>query len=421
MKKIIVLGLPFYWSCTDKEESNPQNQEDVVNFYEDIQPLLETHCVACHNEDGQGVGDFTTYENVQAMGPLISSAIQDGRMPPPVSDPGCRDYKGSEVLHLAQEDKELISKWVDDGMAEGDSSKAQEYDRGAFTLKDADLTVMMTEPYTPTFSSENNPGNEYRCFSIRHNRTEPFYITAVHPVIDNHELVHHIVIAKGDDEGIITDSDRPEGKGCIRRGGAFIRDFEHGAMLSGWAPGMRPVELNKDAGMLVMPDDFIVIQVHYYQNPDAQKQTDQSGVSFRTTDSVDHVVQMLPLGTTDFTIPAGDPAYTVTDDITLPIGYKIWGIFPHMHVLGSAYSFSVGEGEEKECLAQSDNYDFENQLSYIFHDELEVPASTPFNISCTWNNSADNPNIIHNPPIEIGDGERTDEEMCFGFTLVSFN
>ena len=59
--------------------------------------------------------------------------------------------------------------------------------------------------------------------------------------------------------------------------------------------------------------------------------------------------------------------------------------------------------------------------SYIFHDEIEVPASTPFNISCTWNNSAENPNIIHNPPVEISDGERTDEEMCFGFTLVSFN
>ncbi|MAA78618.1 MAG: hypothetical protein CL916_05115 [Deltaproteobacteria bacterium] len=422
MEKILLVMVALLLACSEKKDSFEEpNYAEIVDFYEDIQPILENNCVACHNEEGQGLGDFTSYENVRMMAPLISASVHDGRMPPPVADPNCRDYKGSEVLHLAQEDKDLISKWIEQGMEEGDPSTALEYDRKTFELEDADLTVMMTEPYTPSFSSENNPGNEYRCFSIPHNRTEPFYITAVHPVIDNHELVHHVVIAKGDSEGIIIDSNRPEGKGCIRRGGAFIRNFEHGAMLSGWAPGMRPVELNKDAGMLVMPDEFIVVQVHYYQNPDAHKQSDQSGVAFRTTDSVDHVVQMFPLGTTDFTIPAGEEAYTVTDDITLPIGYKIWGIFPHMHVLGDAYSFSIGKGEEEKCLAKSDHYDFENQLTYIFHDEVEVPADTPFNISCTWNNSAENPNIIHNPPVDISNGERTDEEMCFGFTLVSFN
>jgi hypothetical protein len=306
-------------------------------------------------------------------------------------------------------------------MKEGDPASAQEYERDVFTLKDADLTVTMTEPYTPAFNLENNPGNEYRCFSIEHGRTDPFYITAVHPVIDNQDLVHHVVIAKADSEGIIENSDRTEGTGCIRRGGAFIRDFEHGAMLSGWAPGMRPVELEQDVGMLVQPDEYIVIQVHYYQNPDASHTSDQSGVSFRTTDAVDHVVQMIPYGTSGFTIPAGESDYTITDDISIPIGYRIWGIFPHMHILGSRYSFSVGRGEEEVCLAQSDHYDFENQLSYIFHDDVEVEANTPFNISCSWDNGVDNPNLVHNPPIDISSGERTDEEMCFGFTLISFN
>ena len=273
MKHTYLFLLPLALSCSVKEtSSDAQNSEDVVDFYQDIQPLLETHCVACHNDGGQGVGDFTSYENVKAMGPLIADAVSDGRMPPPVSNPNCRDYKGSEILYLDEENKNLISTWVEAGMEEGDPTQAQEYDRDTFTLKDADLTVTMTEAYTPEFNLENNPGNEYRCFSIPHGRTEPFYITAVHPVVDNEDLVHHIVIAKADSEGIISDSDRPEGKGCIRRGGAFIRDFEHGSMLSGWAPGMRPIELEDDVGMLVMPDDFIVIQVHYYQNPEATKE-----------------------------------------------------------------------------------------------------------------------------------------------------
>jgi hypothetical protein len=411
----------FLIACSVHETEESLDRGEVVDFYEEVQPILEKNCVACHNNGGQGVGDFTTFENVKAMGPLIVAAVEDGRMPPPVSDPNCRDYKGSDVLHLAEEDKSLLIQWVEEGMEEGDKEDAQEYDRSIFTLKDADLTVMMEEPYTPSFDLENNPGNEYRCFSIEHGRTEPFYITAVHPVIDNHELVHHVVIAKADSERIINNSNNPDGAGCIRRGGAFIRNFEHGAMLSGWAPGMRPVELEDGAGMLVQPHEYIVVQVHYYQNPDASRAQDQSGVSFRTTDSVDHVVQMVPFGASGFTIPAGDPDYTVTNDISIPLGYRIWGIFPHMHVLGSRYSFSVGQGEDEVCLAQSDHYDFENQLSYIYNKEVEVSSNTRFNISCSWDNGPDNPNLIHNPPVDIYSGERTDEEMCYGFTLISFN
>ena len=38
----------------------------------------------------------------------------------------------------------------------------------------------------------------------------------------------------------------------------------------------------------------------------------------------------------------------------------------------------------------------------------------------TWNNSTSNEELIHNPPTDVSYGERTDEEMCFGFTLVSY-
>ena len=411
----------IFLACDEGKPADTSAQENHLTFHGDIAPILSTHCVACHQDSGQGVGDFTSFSEVEALAPLIVESIESNRMPPPVADPECRDYKGSDVLHLSDENKSLIRTWYEQGAHEGDPSLAQVFDDSSFTLENPDLIVQIEEPYTPQFTSESNPGNEYRCFSVEHGRTEPFYITAVHPIVDNAELVHHIVIAKGDEQGIIQDSNRPEGKGCIRRGGAFIRDFEHGAMLSGWAPGMRPVELEDDVGMLVLPDDYIIIQVHYFQNPDAARESDQTGVAFRTTDSVSHVVQMLPLGLRDFTIPANTEAHTETDTLTLPIGYRIWGVFPHMHVLGSAYSFSVGTQEKEECLVRSDHYDFENQLSYLFHKEVEVEANTPFNLSCTWNNAANNPNLVHNPPVDIQDGERTDEEMCYAFSLVSFN
>ena len=76
--------------------------------------------------------------------------------------------------------------------------------------------------------------------------------------------------------------------------------------------------------------------------------------------------------------------------------------------------------KEDDCLLQSDNYDFENQLTYMYSRPIEVTAGEELLFSCTWNNSTSNPNLIHNPPVDVGYGERTDEEMCFGFSLISF-
>ena len=192
-------------------------------------------------------------------------------------------------------------------------------------------------------------------------------------------------------------------------------------MLGGWAPGMDVVEFEENTGLLIQPDDYIVIQVHYYQKPEMGEVLDQSGYAFKTSDEVDTVIQMLPLGPRDFTIPAGAEAHTENWSFETPLGMRVWGAFPHMHVLGTGYDFRVEKDGTDHCLARSDGFDFENQLTYMFEEPFVVEGGDRFKMSCTWNNSPSNDNLIHNPPIDIGQGERTDEEMCFSFTLTSFN
>ena len=76
------------------------------------------------------------------------------------------------MLYMTQESKDIIIDWVNQGADLGDPSTALTYDRTVHTLPDADLVVTLPEPYTPTYTDENNPGNEYRCFAIPHGRTE---------------------------------------------------------------------------------------------------------------------------------------------------------------------------------------------------------------------------------------------------------
>ena len=45
-----------------------------------------------------------------------------------------------------------------------------------------------------------------------------------------------------------------------------------GAMLGGWAPGMQPIELPEGVGILIQPDDYIIIQMHYYKGENPKEQ-----------------------------------------------------------------------------------------------------------------------------------------------------
>ena len=129
------------------------------------------------------------------------ASIDSGSMPPPVSDPNCPGYQGSEYLYIRM-NKGADRTWAKNSAPLGDASTAPSIEHLLMEteLENPDLAVKIQEPYAPVFQDANNPGNEYRCFALEHGRSEPFYITALHPIIDTPSLVHHVVLAKARQE-----------------------------------------------------------------------------------------------------------------------------------------------------------------------------------------------------------------------------
>ncbi|QQR91247.1 MAG: hypothetical protein IPJ88_05825 [Myxococcales bacterium] len=396
-----------------------------------VAEVLDTYCSRCHYDGGQGTGNFTDYETAKAFATVMLGKIEAHKMPPPVSDPECRDYLDSERLRISDEAKGILAQWIEDGLLEGDPSlPGPQGDATATSLTDANLNLTLPEAYTPSFSDPDNPGNEYRCFVIDHQRNENFYITAMHPTVDQPSIVHHIVLFKVAPEDIPEGGESAQGFDCIDMaffGGAeavtgLITGQGAGSgMLAGWAPGTQPVLLSEGYGLLVKPEEKFILQMHYFQRDPQKTVTDHSGYQFRIQNEVDKEVIMLPFGPTQFTIPANDSAYTVDYElpIQLPIALKVHGVFPHMHYLGSGYHMRFEHNGNEECLVRSDGYDFDNQRLYMFKEPVDVPAGSKTTMGCTWNNSESNPDLLVYPPQDIGYGERTDEEMCFGFTLIS--
>ena len=86
------------------------------------------------------------------------------------------------------------------------------------------------------------------------------------------------------------------------------------------------------------------------------------------------------------------------------------GVFPHMHGLGTNFEMHIAHEDGSEtCLVQG-SYNFNNQLTYQWPEPIDFRPGDTLEYSCTWDNSAGDTSVQY--------GERTDEEMCYFFTIV---
>ena len=273
----------------------------------------------------------------------------------------------------------------------------------------------------PTFSDPDNPSNEYRCFTVDHGQDDTFFITGLNARIDKLAISHHLTITRvpGDSPEAI-EGRQPGGFDCYDNAGVALSDD---GLLQAWAPGQAPLVFEEGHGLRIEPDDAFILQMHYFANDAAAiEEGDQSGYEFTTTTSVEREVLMFPFGPTGFRIPAGEANHSETLSFTIPNGLaaRAHGTFPHMHVLGSSYRLWVEHQDGTEtCGAESERWDFDNQITYMFNESILLQGGDKIHFECTWDNSASNPDQINDDPAAVRYGERTDEEMCFAFTFLS--
>lgn len=400
--------------------NNANNTLTPLTYHKDLRPMLDQYCTRCHYEGGQGPGDFTKAQTVVALGEVMLNAVESRRMPPPAADPSCRDYLSSERMFVSDADKLLLKQWVDEGKVVGQApTQSAAGPPAEAKLESPDLELRLGTAYTPKYEDASNPNNEYRCFALKPDRPETFYITAMHPIVDERRIVHHVVLGKIKTNLVPEAAFGGQGVDCINDM-KLLGDFDTGGGIFGaWAPGMDPVRFD-EAGIKVAPDESLVLQMHYYSgSAETDGLADRSGYAFKTAERVRNEILMAPLGKFDFAIPPNEESHTEGETVKLPVVVTLWGVFPHMHVLGRGYSMTVGEGQSEQCVLDGPRYDFNNQLTYMFKEPMLIRSNTPITLSCTWNNSPSNPALGSRPPKEVRYGERTDEEMCYAFSYIS--
>lgn len=388
----------------------------AVTWHQDIQPLVERVCARCHMEGGVAPSQFSDYATASARAATLASYVTSGYMPPRAADPTCSPYHYWQRTTLTDEERQLFATWAELGAPEGKAETAPEPVEYLNTLDDADTVLRLPSQHFPTF---DETGNQYACYVVSQGQAEAFFATGFDADVDRGEILHHIVLYKGHfpEDGTVPVDDFSKGWDCME--GGLDGDW---SFVAAWAPGGGPILLPEGTGLRVNPEDWLVMQMHYFKSsPDAEKIGDQSGYKLRTVPAVERELYYMAFGNNGFTIPAGDPNYSYPSSFVMPPGYgtlRIYGVFPHMHVLGTRYEYTVRDRQETSCVLRGE-WDFHNQMTYMLETPIDLEPGMEATFTCTWDNSASNPNQHTQPPVDISYGERTQEEMCFGFTLAT--
>jgi hypothetical protein len=390
---------------------------DPPTFWRDAEPVLAQHCVRCHDGAGIGPGDFRDPATAQGLAELMIQRIDAGEMPPPTSDPGCRDYQDSAGFAMEPAGRDVLAAWSAAGAPEGDPATAVQVTAPAVHLAAPDHVLSTAAPYAPDFVD----GNEYRCFVLDWDEANDLFLTGFEFEPDTVAMSHHAVLyldPSGQAGGNVTDAATQSWRCEASPDSSWY-------YLHSWAPGSAPIQMAPATGLKIPGGSSVVVQMHYFDGRDGAV-PDEPRYALTTTDSVTTEVYYGPVGPTDFVIPPGDPAYTDSDSyslrdiVDLPLTFTIWGGSAHMHVLGEAYDVRYRHEDGTETCLLSGDYDFSNQLTYWFQEPAVIASDGgTLDVSCTWDNSVSNPDRIHANPQETRWGENTDEEMCYAFLYFS--
>ena len=117
--------------------------------------------------------------------------------------------------------------------------------------------------------------------------------------------------------------------------------------------------------------------------------------------------------------PAGAKDVAVPAEITAGQPIRIWGLFPHTHLRGTRWRYTlVRPDSTSEVILDMPHYDFNWQTYYMFAKPLEIPAGGKLMSMAWYDNSATNK---HNPDpaVDVHWGPQTWEEMQYTGFLYS--
>lgn len=386
-----------------------------INWSEDVAPIIYANCTTCHNENGIGEFSLIDYSNASAFSHHIMETVESKEMPPWVVDRSYQNYSSERVL--TEEEITTIVTWVNEGAIEGDPSLAPPkpvYNNIGYIQEEADLVLQI-----PTYTSKaTSNSDDYVCFTIPSGISSKKRIKAIEVIPGNIEIVHHALVFIDPYNSTQTDTSG----NCASPSG--------GNLATGYVPGSTPTVFPSDetfrSGMTMEAGSDIILSMHYPEG--SAGKTDDTKVKFYFYDDgldVREVTARPVLQNWNFYLPEDQET---TLNIQFPnVGstdrdLTIMSVFPHMHLLGkSIKSYAITAEDQIIPFVNIPQWDFEWQDFYFFKNLIKLPQGSVFYGSGVYDNTANNPSNPSTPPVGVGPGLNTlDEMFLFYFHYMDY-
>jgi hypothetical protein len=419
---VVLLGAALNPRTSSEQNTGPKRSvAGVPTFYRDVLPILQERCQVCHRAVGIAPTQFETYEQTRPHAGAIAAATNNKSMPPWFADPHIGHFSNDPSLSAGQ--IAALVAWANAGAPEGDAHGAPPPIHWAesWTIPQPDLILKMPKPVALPASGDV----EYTYEIVPTRFKEDRWVQAVEVLPLLRANVHHAVVyVRPPDSQWMRHA--PVGEPFTAstltdpedRKGAHWTDSD---VLLVYAPGSSPDNWPNNMAKFIPAGSDLVFQMHYTTNGHAASDQTSIGLIFAKHSPAQRVLT-LQLTNDHFVIPPGAPDYRVEARGTLPNDATLLSFFPHMHLRGKRFEYSIIH-REKDSGARPDQeieplldvrYHFHWQMSYKLAEPRLLKAGTELQAVAWYDNSRDNP---HNPDPEaaVRWGEQTYDEMMVGF------
>jgi Copper type II ascorbate-dependent monooxygenase, C-terminal domain len=408
----------------------------------------------------------------------IGSVVESGYMPPWPASPHGVALMNSK--RLDQETIDAIVKWSRAGgpLDVPASTRIDPAGGPHVPAPRKDIVLPMPQPYAGSLSVPN----DYRCFVLDPHITKPTFLTGYQVTPGHRAEIHHVQIFHVDATQVaqartLSGADGKPGWTCY--GTVQLHSTQHDprrlqgrsfsaqeGLVAGWVPGQDPVQYPPGSGILLLPGDALVFQVHYHY--DTTPVPDRSSVAIQITPGTAKLKQIEvvnPVAPVEIPCmpnqhaPLCDRNAAIADDVRLygaigagaeqgllgvcgksadevaasfrngiasstcdwTIGESgtMFAVFGHEHTLGKSFRLTLDPDRPKPTvLLDIPTWNFDWQMNYALAKPIHVEAGQKLRMNCTWDRALD-PNRA---PKYIVFAEGTEDEMCFAtYALVPDN
>ncbi|HEX7796662.1 MAG TPA: tetratricopeptide repeat protein [Vicinamibacterales bacterium] len=374
-----------------------------VTFTKDVAPIVFQHCASCHHPGGAGPFSVLTYGSARAHARQIADVTKRGYMPPWKPAQGSGPFVGENRLTAKEID--VLQRWADGGAAEGSSPlPAAPVISTGWQLGMPDLVVNV-----PKYEIDAAGTDVFRIFVVALPTNVTRFVRGLEFRPGNTNVVHHanIRVDRTPTSRLLDEEDPAPGYDGLL---AHTAQYPDGQFLA-WTPGQAAPLLPKGLAWRLEPGTDLVVELHL--QPTGKHEVVEASIGlFFTNDPPERTPGMLRLGRQNIDIPAGDRQYTINDSFVLPVDVDVLALQPHAHyrarhVRGTA---TLPDGTSK-LLIEIPDWDFRWQQVYRFVSPVRLPKGTTIAMQYEYDNSAENPRNVTQPPQRVVWGQRSADEM----------